>query len=87
MGKPSRRHQQRKRYDDFLNDEGAFTFDGGDHDDALRATFAHLLFIQFFLLFLCDAFLLDDLTFGCKGKETKRERNSFDKKVGNKLSN
>jgi hypothetical protein len=86
MGKPSRRHQQRKRYDDFLNDKGAFTFDGGDNDGALRATFAHLLFIQFFSLFLYYAFLLDDLTFGCKGKETKRERDSFDKKVGNKLS-
>ena len=84
MGKDSRRRQQRKRYEDFLNNEGTFTFDGDDSDGALRATFAHILFIQVFLLFLYYAFLLDDLTFGCKEKETKRNRTPFDQKVGNK---
>jgi len=86
MGKDSRRRQQRKRYEDFLNDEGTFTFDGDDSDGALRATFAHILFIQVFSLFLYYAFLLDDLTFGCKEKESKRNRKPFDQKVGNKLS-
>ena len=46
MGRNSRRRQQRKRYEDFLNDKSTFTFDGDDSDGALRATFAHILFIQ-----------------------------------------
>ena len=62
-------------------------FDGGVHGDALCATFAHILFIKVFLLFLYYAFLLDDLTFGCKEKETKRDRKPFDEKVGSKSSN
>ena len=74
MGKNSRRRQQRKRYEDFLNEEGSFTFDGDDSDGALHATFAHILFIQVFSLFLYYASLLDDLTFGCKEKETKQDR-------------
>jgi hypothetical protein len=38
------------------------------------------------LFFLCYAFLLDNLTFGCKETETKCNHTSFDKKVGCKLS-
>ena len=85
MGKNSRRRQQRKRYEVFLNKEGSCTSDGGDSDGALRATFAHILFIQVFSLFLYYAFLLDDMTFVCKEKDTKRDRKLFEQKVENKL--
>ena len=78
MGKDSRCHQQRRRYKNFLNDEDPFTFDGRDHDDALRATFANFLFIQICLLFLYYTLLLDDLALRCKEKETKYDRTPFD---------
>ena len=71
MDKDSRPRHQHKRYDDFLNDEGSFTFYDGDHDAALRATFAHTVFIQVFLLFLYCSFLLNNLALVCKEKDTK----------------
>jgi hypothetical protein len=86
MDKDSRRRQQGKRCKDFLNNKGSFTFDGGDHDDALRATFTHLIFIQVFLLFLYHTFLPGDLMFGYKEKEAKRDCKPFDEKIGHKLS-
>ena len=85
MGKDSRRCQQRKRYKDFLNNKGTFTFNGDDSDGTLRATYAHILFIQVFSLFLYYAFLLADLTFGYKEKETKQDHTSFNQKVGGRL--
>ena len=86
MGKNSRRRQQRKRYEVFLNKEGSCTSDGGDSNGALRATFAHILFIQVFSIFLYYAFLLGNLMVGCKEKETKQDGKPFEQKVGNKLS-
>jgi hypothetical protein len=86
MGKNSQCRQQRKRYKGFLNEEGPFMFNGGDSDGALRATFAHILLIQIFSLFLYCVFPLDDLAFGCKEKKIKRDRKSFEQEAQNKLS-
>ena len=86
MFKHSRPFQQCKLYTEFLNDKGSSMFDSGDHDDALCATFAHLLFIQLCVLFFYYAFLLDNLTFRQKVKAINHEHTPFDEKVGYKLS-
>ena len=71
-------------YEDVLNDDGVF--ESMDDDDDLHIHYSYLLFVQVYTMLAYYFHWFVEVNLGRKGKEKKRHRQSFEVKIGSKLS-
>ena len=73
----------RRRYGSIISEPGVD--EAPDQDSADTVSFIYLLFVQMYVLLLYYAYWISDCKKEAKGKELKRDRKSFEEKVGSKL--